>query len=51
VWAGNHLLEEWRVYLSYASELELTQFHGHLIDLTEGVRDAYTQAAVPGAIS
>ena len=32
-------------------ELELTPFHGHLIVLTEGVRDAQSQTAVPGAIS
>lgn len=32
-------------------ELELTPFHGHLIVLAEGVRDAQSQTAVPGAIS
>ena len=31
--------------------LKLTPFHGHLIVLTEGVRDAQSQTAVPGAIS
>ena len=31
--------------------VELTPFHGHLIVPTEGVRDAQSQTAVPGAIS
>ena len=32
-------------------DLELPPFHGHLIVLTEGVRDAQSQTALPGAIS
>ena len=31
--------------------VELPPFHGHLIVLTEGVRDAQSQTALPGAIS
>ena len=32
-------------------DLELPPFHGHLIVITEGVRDAQSQTALPGAIS
>ena len=36
---------------SEAQALKLTPFHGHLIVLKEGVRNAYYQTAVSGAIS
>lgn len=32
-------------------KLKLSPFHGRLIVLTEEVRNDYTQAAIPGAIS
>jgi hypothetical protein len=31
--------------------MKLTPFHGHRIVLTEGVRDAQSKTALPGAIS
>jgi molecular chaperone DnaK (HSP70) len=38
-------------YEQRIDKVKLTPFHGHLIVLTEGVRDAQSQTALSGAIS
>jgi len=42
---------EQMIHLGVKLKLKLTPFHGHLIVLTEGVRDAQSQTALSGAIS